>query len=175
MDVIYFPFGDAFTCIELYKRNVQGLKLVYRGKYASIKKNTIWAGLKCFYDQIWEFAFDHIFRKCRVYVYNQGLFPAFVIENRHALGLEFSLKRNLFAGSCHEDSRSAAFIALTSILLAGRTFSSKRLEFIFELIHGAGVRYINIKLQNNKNYKTTESQYSNYVACSGKLRHGLKG
>ena len=133
MDVIYFPFGDAFTCIELYKRNVQELKLVYRGKYASIKKNTIWAGLKCFYDQIWEFVFDHIFRKCRVYVYNQGLFPAFVIENRHALSLEFSLKRNLFAGSCHEDGRSAAFIALTSILLAARTFSSKRLEFIFEL------------------------------------------
>ena len=59
---------------------------------------------------------------CRVYVYNQGFFPAFVIENRHALiSLEFSLKRNLFSGSCHEDSRSAAFIGLTSIL-AGHTF-----------------------------------------------------
>ena len=105
--VIYFPFGDAFTCIQLYKRNVQELKLVYRGENASIKKNTISAGLT----------------SCRVYVYNQGFFPAFVIENRHALiSLEFSLKKNLFAGSCHENSRSAAFIALTSILLAGRTF-----------------------------------------------------
>ena len=48
-------------------------------------------------------------------------FPAVVIENRHALiNLEFSLKRNLFSGSCHEDSRSAAFIGLTSIL-AGHT------------------------------------------------------
>ena len=104
--VIYFPFGDAFTCIQLYKRNVQELKLVYRGKM-QVLKNTIWAGLT----------------SCRVYVYNQGFFPAFVIENRHALiSLEFSLKKNLFAGSCHENSRSAAFIALTSILLAGRTF-----------------------------------------------------
>ena len=104
---IYFPLGDAFTCIQLYKRNVQELKLVYRGENASIKKKTISAGLT----------------SCRVYVYNQGFFPAFVIENSHALiCLEFSLKRNLFAGSCHEDSRSAAFIALTSILLAGRTF-----------------------------------------------------
>ena len=72
-----------------------------------VLKNTIWAGLT----------------SCRVYVYNQGFFPASVIENRHALiSLEFSLKKNLFAGSCHENSRSAAFIALTSILLAGRTF-----------------------------------------------------
>ena len=62
------------------------------------------------------------FTSCRVYVYNQGFFPAFVIENRHALSLEFSLKRNLFAGSCNEDSQSAAFIALTSLQLAGRTF-----------------------------------------------------
>ena len=58
----------------------------------------------------------------------------FSLKNRHALSLEFSLKRNLFAGSCHEDSRSAAFIALTSILLAGRTFL---LEFCFWAIHGA--------------------------------------
>ena len=36
--VIYFPFGDAFTCIQLYKRNLQELKLVYRGENASIKK-----------------------------------------------------------------------------------------------------------------------------------------
>ena len=71
-----------------------------------VLKNTISAGLT----------------SCSVYVYNQGLFPAFVIENRHALSLKFSLKRNLFAGSCHEHSRSAAFIALTSILLADRTF-----------------------------------------------------
>ena len=47
----------------------------------------------------------------------------------HALSLEFSLKRNYPAGSCHEDSRSAAFIGLTSIL-AGHTFL---LEFISEL------------------------------------------
>ena len=47
-----------------------------------------------------------------------GFFPAFVIENRHALSLEFSL----FGGSCHELGQSAAFIALTSIPLAGRTF-----------------------------------------------------
>ena len=36
--VIYFPFGDAFTCIQLYKRNVQELKLVYRGEMQVLKK-----------------------------------------------------------------------------------------------------------------------------------------
>ena len=49
------------------------------------------------------------FTSCRVYVYNQGFFPAFVIENRLALSLEFSLKRNLFAGSCQEHSYRTDF------------------------------------------------------------------
>ena len=106
------------------------MKLVYKGKNASIKKNTISAGLT----------------SCRVYVYNQGFFPAFVIENCQALSLEFSLKRNLFAGSCHEDSRSAAFIALTSILLAGRTFLQKTIRILFLSYSRCGARHINIRL-----------------------------
>ena len=52
------------------------MKLVYKGKNASIKKkNTISAGLT----------------SCRVYVYNQGFFPAFFIEkpSRIKLGVQF--------------------------------------------------------------------------------------
>ena len=46
-----------------------------------------------------KYYFGRLITSCRVYVYNQGFFPAFDIENRHALSLEFSFKRDLFAGS----------------------------------------------------------------------------
>ena len=99
------PLVTSSRVYSFIKGTNKNWNLFTEGKM-QVLKNTISAGLT----------------SCWVYVYNQGFFPAFVIENRHALSLEFSLKRNLFAGSCHEHSRSAAFIALTSILLADRTF-----------------------------------------------------